>query len=143
MKLKLKNPIPGSLDPIPVTKRIWKFVLTAVAMLFVNIHSQTFNKLVQRNTGFTDPQALPERPRKLASRLCMVSTAFLFLAIGFAFARSYHAIWLILLAMFLCAMSGRVLRQNAWGLQNAFYERRGHVAEAMRRLVQVIRHGPP
>lgn len=143
MKLKLRNPIPGSLDPMPVTKRVWRFVLTAVAMLFMNIHSQTFSKLVLRNTGYTDPQALPERPRKIASRLCMASTASLFLAIGFAFARSYHAIWLVLSAMFLCAQSGRVLRQNAWGLQNAFYERRGQVAEAMRRLVQVIRHGPP
>ena len=143
MKLKLRNPIPGSLDPMPVTKRVWKFVLTAGAMLFMNIHSQTFSKLVQRNTGYTDPQALPEGTRKLASRLCMASTAFLFLAIGFAFARSYHAIWLILLAMFLCAQSGRVLRQNAWGLQNAFFERRRHMAEAMRRIVQVIRHGPP
>jgi hypothetical protein len=143
MKLKLSNPLRGSMDPIPVTKRVWKFVLTAIAMVFMNIHSQTFSKLVRRNTGYTDPQALPEQPRKIASRLCMASTAFLFLAIGFAFARSYHAIWLVLLAMFLCAQSGRVLRQNAWGLQNAFHEQRRHMAEALRRLGQVIRHGPP
>ena len=143
MKLKLRNPIPGSLDPIPVTKRVWKFVLTAAGMLFMHIYSQTFNSVVKRNTGYSDPQALPERPRKIASRLCMASTAFLFLAIGLAFAKSYHAIWSISLAVFLCAQSGRVLRQNAWGLQNAFYERRRHMAEAMRRLVQVIRHGRP
>jgi hypothetical protein len=143
MKLKLRNPIPGSLDPIPVTKRVWKFVLTGTAMLFMHIYSQTFNSVVKHNTGYADPQALPERPRKTASRLCMASTAFLFLAIGLAFAKSYHAIWSILLAVFLCAQSGRVLRQNAWGLQNAFYERRRHMAEAMRRLVQVIRHGRP
>jgi hypothetical protein len=143
MNLKLRNPIPGSLDPIPVSKRVWKFVLTAVAMVFMNIYSQTFSKLVQRNTGYTDPQALPERPRKIASRLCMASTAFLFTAIGLAFAKSYHAIWCILLAMFLCAQSGRVLRQNAWGLRNAFHERRGRAAEAMRRLMRVIRHGHP
>jgi hypothetical protein len=143
MKLKLSNPLRGSLDPIPVTKRVWKFALTAIAMLFLNIYSKTFSSVVKHSTGYTDPQALPERPRKIASRLCMASTAFLFLAIGLMFAKSYHAIWAAVLAMFLCAQSGRVLRQNAWGLQNAFYERRRHMAEAMRRLVTVIRHGPP
>ena len=143
MKLKLSNPLRGAMDPIPVTKRVWRFVLTAGAMLFMHIYTRTFSSLVKRNTGYTDSQALPERPRKLASRLCFASTVFLFLAIGLAFAKSYHAVWSILLAMSLCALSGRVLRQTAWGLQNAFFERHGHMAEAMRRLVQVIRHGPP
>jgi len=73
----------------------------------------------------------------------MASTGFLFLAIGSAISKSYHAIWAIVVAMFLCALSGRVLRQNAWGLQNAFHQQRRRMAETMRRLGQVIRHGPP
>jgi len=143
MKTKLRNPLRGSMDPIQLTIRLWRFVLTAAAMLFMHIHSKTFASVVRHSTGYTDPQALPERPRKLASRLCMASTGFLFLAIGYAISKSYHAIWAIVVAMFLCALSGRVLRQNAWGLQNAFHQQRRRMAETVRRLGQVIRHGPP
>ena len=143
MKSKLRNPLRGSMDPIQLTIRLWRFVLTAATMLFMHVHSKTFASVVRHSTGYTDPQALPERPRKLASRLCMASTAFLFLAIGYAISKSYHAIWAIVVAMLLCALSGRVLRQNAWGLQNAFHQQRRRMAETIRRLGQVIRHGPP
>jgi len=143
MNLKLRNPLQGSMDPIPLTRRLWRFVLTAAAMLFMRIYSQTFNSVVKHSTGYTDPQALPEGPRKLASRLCMASTAFLFLAIGLAITKSYHAIWAILVAMLLCGLSGRVLRRTAWGLANAFHRPRDRFEEALRRLFRVIRHGRP
>jgi len=131
------------MDPIPLTKRLWQFVLTAAAMLFMHIYSQTWSSVVRRSTGYTDPQALPERPRKLASKLCMASTGFLFLAISLAIAKSYHAIWAIVVAVFLCAMSGRVLRRTAWGLANAFHQPRDRLEEALRRLLRVVWHGRP
>ena len=143
MKLKPRNPLRGSMDPISLTKRLWQFALTSAAMLFMHIYSQTFSSVVRRSTCHTDPQALPERPRKLASRLCMASTAFLFLTIGLAMAKSYHAIWALVVAVLLCAMSGRVLRRTAYGLANAFHRPRDRVEEALRRLLQVIRHGHP
>lgn len=143
MNLRLTNPLRGSKEPWPLTMRIARFLGTAAALLFMHIHTWTFESVVRHNTGFRDPQALPERPRRLASRLCVASTGFLFLSIAFAVAKRYDAIWALVVAIFLCALSGRLLRRTVWGLPNAFTERTGLPTEVLRRLVRVIRHGPP
>ena len=143
MNLRLTNPLRGSKEPWPLAMRITRFLWTASALLFMHIHTRTLERIVRNNTGFTDPQALPERPRRIASRLCMASTGFLFLSIVFAIAKRYDAIWALALAILLCALTGRLLRRTVWGLPNAFRERRGRHTEVLRRLVRVIRHGPP
>ena len=109
----------------------------------MNVHTRTFESVVRHNTGFTDPQALPERPRRIASWLCMASTGFLFLGIGFIFAKRYDAIWALLLAVVLCGLSGWYLRRTVWGLPNAFRLPAGRFGEILRRFLQVIRRGYP
>ena len=143
MNLKLQNPFRGSLEPRPLAARLARFVLTAAAVGFLNTSSRTFRSVVAHNTGFTDPQALPERPRRIAQGLCHISTALLFLGILFAFAKRLDAIWAIFLAVVVCALTGRYLRRTVWGLPNAFRERTGRWEEAVRRFVEVIRHGHP
>jgi hypothetical protein len=141
MNLKLQNPFRGSMEPWPLASRVGRFVLTAVAVSFLDISSRTFRSVVQHNTGLADPQALPERPRRIAEWLCHISTALLFLAIVFAFARQYHALWPLFLAVAVCALCGRYLRRTVWGLPNAFHEPTGRWGQVLRRLLWVIRHG--
>ena len=143
MNLRLRNPLRGSKEPWPLAMRIARFLGTAVVLLFVHIHTETLKRIVRRNSGFTDPQALPERPRRIASRLCMASTAFLFLAIIFAVGKRWDAIWAVTLAAGLLTLAGRFLRRTVWGLPNAFRERPRRCTETLRRLGEVIRHGPP
>ena len=143
MNLKLRNPLQGSMDPWPLATRLSKFVATVGALLFLHIYTRTFESVVRHNTGFTDPLALPERPRRIASRLCMASTGFLFLAIGFAFEKRYDTIWALVVAVSLCALCGWFLRRTAWGLANAFRLPVGRFEEAVRRFLRVIWHGHP
>lgn len=143
MNLRLQNPLRGSLEPGPLGSRLARFVFTAIAVSFLNISSRTFRSVVAHNTGFADPQALPERPRRIAERLCHLSTAFLFLGIGFVFAKRLDAIWAIFLAVVVCALAGRYLRRTVWGLPNAFREQTGRLEEVLRRVLRVIRDGHP
>ena len=143
MNLRLRNPLRGSLEPWPLATRLARFGLTALAILFFHISSDTLKRLVRRHARLTDPQGLPEKPRRIAERLSHLATALLFIGIGLVFAGSLHAIWVILLAIIVCAQIGRYLRRRVWGLPGAFGERTGRVQEVLRRLVQVIRHGHP
>ena len=143
MNLNLRNPLHGSMEPWPLGIRLTRFVLTAAVLLFMHIYTRTFESVVRHNTGFTDPQALPERPRRIASWFCMASTGFLFLGIGFIFAKRYDAIWALFLAVLLCGVSGRFLRRTVWGLPNAFHLPTGRLGEALRRAAWVIRRGHP
>lgn len=142
MNLKLTNPLRGSWEPWPLAMRLNRFALTAAALLFRKTHARTFEKVVRQSTGFLDPQALPEQPRRIASALSAAGTAFLFLGIGFAFARRYHALWALAMAGLLCAVSGLWLKRTVWGLPTDA-GRPHRFAEVLRRLVRVIRHGYP
>jgi len=143
MNPRLHNPLRGSKEPWPLAMRIVRFLAASALLLFMHIHKSTLERIVRKNTGLTDPQALPERPRRAASWLCGVSTAFLLLGIAFALAGRLDAIWSIALAMACCAWASRMLRRTAWGLPDAFRERHRPHLEVLRRLLRVIRYGAP
>ncbi len=131
------------MEPHAIASRVGRFAFTAVAIVFLAVSTRIFRHVVQRNTGLGEPQALPERPRRIAQWLCHVSTASLFLGTGFLLAHRLHAIWLLLLSLLFYAVAARYLGQTVWGLPNAFRRERGRFDEVLRRLVEVIRHGRP
>lgn len=143
MNLRLRNPFSGSKEPWPLILRIERFVFTAVALAFLGISSRTLQSIVQRSAGLHDPQALPERPRRVTEWLCHLSTAFLLLGIGFAIAGRLHAILAFSLGFAFRFAARRYLGRTAWGLTNAFHEEGGRCEEVLRRLGRVIRHGNP
>ena len=143
MNLKLRNPLRGSKEPWPLAMRIARFLGTGIALLFVHIHKRTLERIVKRNTGFRDPQELPEQPRRIATWICAASTGFLFLGITLALSGRLDAIWALAVAMACCAAASWMLRRTVWGLPNAFRERPRPLREVVRRLIRVIRHGAP
>ena len=139
MNLRLRNPLRGSMDPWPLTTRLTKFIFTAAALVFLNIHQRIFERVVRHNSGFTDPQALPKAPRRIASWLCVAATAFLFLAVGYIFADRSDALWAISLAVICYWLSGWWLRRTIWGLNTAFRPPT-RLSQVLRRLMEVIHH---
>ena len=131
------------MEPRQLASRVGRFAFTALAIAFLGVSSRILRSVVEHNTGLGDPQALPERPRRIAEWLCHISTALLFLGIGLVFARRFTAILAIVLAILLAAVAGRYLGRTVWGLPNAFHEPAGRWGEVVRRLVRVIRHGHP
>lgn len=142
MNLKLTNPLRGSREPWPLASRCTRFALTAVAVLFVKTHRHLFARIVRRSTGFTDPERLPEKPRRIASGLCAGSVAFLLVGIGFAFSGRYHALWALPMSGLFSLLSGLWLKRTVWGLPATPRGTRP-LAEVLRRLVEVIRHRYP
>ncbi len=143
MNLKLRNPLQGSREPWPLATRLARFVLTALALAFLHIASRTLNRLVEKNTGLSDPEALPDRPRKLAQALSYAATAVLFLGVWTIFTQGSYGFLIIGLAVLISASASWYLRRTVWGLPNAFREEGGSLGEILRRLLEVIRHGPP
>ena len=143
MNLRLKNPLSGSKEPWPLILRIERFVFTAVALAFLAVSSRTLHSVVQQSAGLHDPQALPERPRRVAEWLCHVSTAFLLLGVVFTIAGRLHAIWAFCLGFAFRFAARRYLGRTAWGLTNAFHQEEGRFEKVLRRLGRVIRHGNP
>ena len=142
MKLKLQNPLRGSLDPWPLAERLLRFLFTAAAMLFVNAHTSILKTVVRASTGLKDPQAVPDEPRRIASILCGASALFLFFAIGLMFAGRYEAIAAFFLSSVCCAIAGWWLKRHVWGVPTT-PRGQGRVAQVLKRLWQVIRHGSP
>jgi hypothetical protein len=142
MNLKLTNPLRGSREPWPLASRLIRFAFTAVALLFIKTHRYLFARIVRRSTGFTDPERLPEKPRRIASGLCEGSVAFLLVGIGLALSGSYHALWALSMSGLFSLLSGLWLKRTVWGLPTA-PRRAAPVPEVLRRLVEVIRHGYP
>ena len=142
MKLKLGNPLRGSMEPWALAERLWRFLLTAAAMLFMNTHASILKTVVRASTGLKDPQALPDEPRRIASILCSASAFFLFLAVGLMFAGRYEAIAAFVLSSVCSAAAGWWLKRKIGGppprpfAQNRF-------VQMLKRLWQVIHHGPP
>jgi hypothetical protein len=122
--------------------RCTRFALTAAALLFIRTHRHLFSRIVRKSTGFTDPERLPEKPRRIASGLCAGSVAFLLLGIGFALSGRHHALWALPMSGLLSLLCGLWLRRTVWGLPGAPGRTRP-LAEVFRRLVEVIRHGYP
>ncbi len=142
MKLKLQNPFRGSMDPLPLSKRVWYFVFTAAAMLFMNAHASILKTIVRASTGLKDPKAVPDEPRRVASILCAASTFFLFFGIGLVFAGRYEAIAAFVLSSACSAAAGWWLRQKVGGPPPRPFGQTWF-AQILRRLWQVIRHGSP
>jgi len=142
MNLRLANPLRGSWKPWPLASRLVRFAFTAVAVLFIKTHRYLFARIVRRSTGFTDPERLPEKERRIASGLCAGSVAFLLVGIGFALSGSYHALWALPMSGLFSLLTGLWLKRTVWGLPTAPVGTRP-LAEAFRRLVEVIRHGYP
>jgi hypothetical protein len=142
MNLKLQNPFRGSLDPWPLTKRVWRFLFTAVAMLFMNAHASILKTTVRGSTGLKDPKAVPKEPLRVASILCAASAFFLLFGIGLVFAARYEAIAAFVLSSVCSFAAGWWLRQKVGGPPpRPFGQTR--FAQILRRLWQVIRHGAP
>ena len=130
------------MDPWPLTERVGRFLLTAGAMLFMNAHASILKRVVRASTGLKDPKAVPDEPRHVASILCGASVFFLFFAIGLLFAGRYEAIAAFVLSSACSAAAGWWLKQKVGGPPpRPFGQTR--FAEILRRLWQVIRHGPP
>ena len=142
MKLKLQNPLRGSMEPWPLAERLLRFLLTAGAMLVVNAQASILKSVVRASTGLKDPQALPEEPRRVASILCAASALFLFLAIGLMFAGRYEAIAAIVLSSLASGGAGWWLQRKTWGLPGRA-RGQSRLAQVLKRLWQVIRHGTP
>ena len=142
MNLKLTNPLRGSREPWPLASRCVRFAFTAAALLFIKTHRYLFARIVRRSTGFTDPEHLPEKERRIASGLCGGSVAFLLAAVAFALSGSYHALWALPMSGLFSLFSGLWLKRTVWGLP-ATPRRTRPLAEVLRRLVEVIRHGYP
>jgi len=142
MKLKLQNPFRGSMDPWPLAERLLRFLITAAALLFRNSHNSILKTVVRASTGLKDPQGLPDELRRVASTLCGASVFFLFLTIGLMFAGRYEAIAAFVLSSTCSGGAGWWLQHKGWGLAGRA-RGQGRVAQVLKRIWQVIRHGTP
>lgn len=139
---KLKNPLSGPTDPWSVTFRVANLLIAAVARLFTSAHESILKRVVRASTGIKDPRMLPEEPRRIVSRLCAGSAAFLLLSIGLFFAGRYEAIAAFFLSSLCSAAAGWWLRRTAGGIPRML-PGQGRLALVISRLIQVIRHGAP
>ena len=142
MPLRLRNPLPGSLEPGPLSKRITDFLLTLAALIFLGTNRRIFERLLRRYAGLRDARRLPDAPRRLIRILAAACTGFLYLGIIFALASSWDAVWSLLAALVCYAWAASILSRGAWDLAGAF-RGEGHILGVLRRVWRVIRDGAP
>ena len=143
MPQQLRNPIPGSLHPWALSKRITDSLLGLVYAIFVGTNRRVFARIVRRQTRLEDPRMLPKAPRWIAFSLCCAGTFFLFLAVIYAFASKWDALPSFAFAMGSYLLAAIVLSRVVWGLRGAFREAPGRLAGILRRAWQVMRNELP
>ena len=122
-----------------MAERLANGTLNALAFLFIHTHALMLTAVVRVSTGLRDTQAIPREVRRPAAILCGVSTFFLFVAFALAIADRAEALAALALSGMGITAARWWLRRRVWGPQAG----QGRVAEVLRRLWQVIRHGVP
>jgi hypothetical protein len=143
MPQQLRNPIPGSLHPWALSKRITDFLLALTSIISVGVSRRIFARIVRRQTGLLDPEMLPNGPRRIALFLCSMGTITLFAAITLMLSSQWGTFPVLACACLWYFLSGVSLSQGVWGLRGAFRAPPGRFAGILRRVWQVIRDELP